>query len=166
MKLQEFLLLLFYPYKKISYFEKYFSAVNANASFNGKNHSLFRYQIKSLNIILYLKCFHFIYLGLVRGYSPLDRALQFDGLYLLIQKPRINLFAALITPMLIYLNNCMFFNCNTKLNDHLYAVIVQNDVSNFKSETFGDKYIGVLAKKFYTITLNLFISLHYTLRKF
>lgn len=85
---------------------------------------------------------------------------QFDILYLLVQKPQLNIMAMLSAAMQIYSNWANFLKPDLNVLRWLKAIIIDVNSGMFVGKRFGNKgkYACIEVRRFFILTLRTFIS--------
>lgn len=147
---------IFYPIKHINYYEKYIDVWKIIQE--GQNTRL-NMTIKALNYLILYKLTHLLYLVLHPNLSPLENALQFNVVYLIVPRARLNLMAAFTCLLTVYFNNIFFFQANTQVNAFLESILIHQNDSFFIWKHYKHRSICKLTRQIFVVMSNLMQSL-------
>lgn len=151
-----YLNLIFNPLKGLVYIGDYFRVLG-EIHFQG-NVKLLQ-KIRLIQWILFLKGIHYLYLGIDRTHSQLERVLYFDGFYFLLPRASFSWHGAIHIPMMLYFYENLFKRVHVNLILMLDNVLIKERSDFFLSSKYQHKDIVKYLQKFYYIIANIINSL-------
>ena len=117
------------------------------------------YRIYFISFLIFLKSFHFLYIGLA-PMNDLTRIFLFDTFYLILPKPSFNILASFCCMLIIFYNYELFINVDYNLNTLLFNIIIKEDNSFFTNKYDNNNQLASKkVKEFYNYILKVIQSL-------
>lgn len=156
-EIHRFLGLLFYlvnPFKGLAHFQVYLRLIR---QIHVEGHPpLTRRLISLINLCLYLKGLHFLYLTVQPTLSPLESLLHFNYLSLIFSKSIFNFIAFASIFAIVNVGRRLSFTVNQGLLSSLEGILIHRDGSFFLSGQLAGRSIIKLIQASFLVELNLF----------
>lgn len=144
---------IFNPFKTIKYFKQYFEFVIKlpnNVTKSAKCKLCF-WIVSVFTITINL-----LYLFLQKNLTEIDNIIHANIYYILMPKPRMNLFSALVGFMQLHFIFGLFFKVDIKLLKVLKSIIYNNQNKYFLFPLYNSKPVCFYIRKKYLLIVNIF----------
>lgn len=165
MKLKSVVWILAGPYKGLEYFELHYGLVEQIVL---KRNTFLIWFVRTLHALTLVKAGHFLYLAL-SGSACCDavtlwHTINYDGFYVLVDKPVLNLLGALATTLTVYMNHSMVEWPNTRLLGKLGQLLLHDNWSVLFLSSKDANWTQICAKlrKWHVRSVNIFQSINAT----
>ncbi len=149
----QLLCFIFNPFKQIQYFKQYFDFVTKLPK-NVNKSALFKLNFWIISV--FTININLLYLFFQKNLTEIDNIIHANIYYILMAKPRINFFSALVGFMQLHFILILFFKIDKKLLKFFIEIIYNNNNEYFLFHNYKSKPVCLYIQKKFLLVVNVF----------